>query len=45
MKKLCYKVIYKYRNNRKNNKCNKIQDLDEDEGMKGPKMSANIANK
>ena len=33
----------KYRKNRKNNKCKKIQDVEKDEGKKGPEMSANIA--
>ena len=32
-----------YRKNRKNNKCNKILDLEKEETKKGPEMSANIA--
>ena len=41
MKQLCYKVIYKYRKNRKNNKCSKSgQDLEKEEGTKGPEMCA-----
>ena len=33
----------KFRNNRKNNKCNKILDLEKEEIKKGREMSANIA--
>ena len=33
----------KYRKYCKNNKCNKIPDLERKEVMKGPEMSANIA--
>ena len=33
----------KYRNYRKNNKCNKIPDLERKEAKKNPEMSANIA--
>ena len=36
-------TLDKYRNNRKNNKCNKILDLEKEEIKKGPEMSANIA--
>ena len=39
-KKLCQKITYKYR---KNNKFNKILDLEKEETKKGPEMSANIA--
>ena len=42
-KKLCQKITYKYRKSRKNNKCNKNQDLEKKEAKKGPEMSANIA--
>ena len=40
---LAESIHYKYRKNRKDNKCNKFQDLEEDEGKKGLEMSANIA--
>ena len=40
---LAKNIHYKYRKNRKNNKCYKIQDLEEHEGKKSPEMSANIA--
>ena len=33
----------KYRKNRKNNKCNKILDLQKEETKNGPEMSSNIA--
>ena len=39
-KKLCEKITNKYR---KNNKFNKILDLEKEETKKGPEMSANIA--
>ena len=42
-KKLCQKITYKYRKNRRNNKSNKNQDLGKKEAKKGPEMSANIA--
>ena len=41
-KKLCEKITNKYR---KNNKFNKILDLEKGETKKGPKMSAIIAKK
>ena len=37
------KPIYKYRKNRKSNKCNKIQGLVREEIKDGPEMSVNIA--
>ena len=37
------KLIYKYRKNRKSNKCNKIQGLKREEIKEGPEMSVNIA--
>ena len=37
------KLIYKYRKNRKSNKCNKIQGLEREEIKEGPEMSVNIA--
>ena len=36
-------ALDKYRRNRKNNKFNKIPDLEKDETKKGPEMSAKIA--
>ena len=42
-KKLCQKITYKYRKNRKNIKSNKNQDLEKEEAKKDPEMSANIA--
>ena len=39
-KKLCKKITYKCG---KNNKCNKIQNLEREEAKKSPEMSANIA--
>ena len=42
-KKLCQKITYKYRKNRRNNKSNKNQDLGKKEAKKGPEMFANIA--
>ena len=35
--------MYKYRKNCKNNKLNKILNLEKEETKKGPEMSANIA--
>ena len=35
--------MYKYRKNRKSNKCNKIQGLEREEINEGPEMSVNIA--
>ena len=42
-KKVCKKITYKYRKNRKNYKSSKNQYLEKKETKKDPKMSANIA--
>ena len=39
-KKLCQKITYKYHKNRKNNKCNKKQDLEKKEAMQ--EVSRNV---
>ena len=41
--KLCQKITYKYRKNRRNNKSNKNQDLERVEAKKGLEMSSNVA--
>ena len=42
-KKLCKKITYKCHKNRKNNKCNKIQDLEREKAKNGAEKSANVA--
>ena len=42
-KKLCRKISHKCRKNRKNNQCNKIQDLEREKAKKGPEKSVNVA--
>ena len=40
-KKLCKKIAHKCCKNRKNNKCNKIQDLEREKAKKGTEKSEN----